>query len=80
VFIDADKTEYVQYFQSLLDTDLLSAHGFICVDNTLLQGQVYLPPQERSANGEAIARFNSIVADDPRVEQVMLPLRRLDDH
>lgn len=75
VFIDADKTEYVQYFQSLLDTDLLSPHGFICVDNTLLQGQVYLPPQERSANGEAIARFNSIVADDPRVEQVMLPLR-----
>lgn len=75
VFIDADKTEYVQYFQSLLDTHLLSPHGFICVDNTLLQGQVYLPPQERSANGEAIARFNSIVADDPRVEQVMLPLR-----
>ena len=75
VFIDADKTEYVQYFQTLLDTHLLSQHGFICVDNTLLQGQVYLPPQERSANGEVIARFNSIVADDPRVEQVMLPLR-----
>lgn len=75
VFIDADKTEYVQYFQTLLDCNLLSPHGFICVDNTLLQGQVYLPSQERSANGEAIARFNCIVADDSRVEQVLLPLR-----
>lgn len=75
VFIDADKTEYVQYFHTLLDCNLLSPHGFICVDNTLLQGQVYLPPQERSANGEAIARFNRIVTDDSRVEQVLLPLR-----
>lgn len=75
VFIDADKTEYVQYFQTLLDTHLLSPHGFICVDNTLLQGQVYLPSQERTKNGEAIAHFNSVVVDDPRVEQVLLPLR-----
>jgi caffeoyl-CoA O-methyltransferase len=75
VFIDADKKEYVQYYQTLLDCDLLSPQGFICVDNTLLQGQVYLSPDERSANGEAIAQFNSVVADDPRVEQVLLPIR-----
>lgn len=75
VFIDADKTEYIQYFQTLLDTDLLAAHGFICVDNTLLQGQPYLPPEERTTNGEAIAQFNHVVKNDPRVEQVLLPLR-----
>lgn len=75
VFIDADKKEYVQYYQTLLDSNLLSPQGFICVDNTLLQGQVYLSPDERSANGEAIAQFNSVVADDPRVEQVLLPIR-----
>ncbi len=75
VFIDADKKEYVQYFQTLLDTHLLSPHGFICVDNTLLQGQVYLSEEEQSPNGQAIARFNRIVADDSRVEQVLLPLR-----
>lgn len=75
VFIDADKTEYVQYFQTLLDDNLLSPHGFLCVDNTLLQGQVYLPSEERSKNGEAIASFNRIVKDDPRVEQVLLPIR-----
>lgn len=75
VFIDADKQEYVQYFHKLLDTGLLSPTGFICVDNTLLQGQPYLPEAERSANGKAIAKFNQAVKDDPRVEQVLLPVR-----
>ena len=75
VFIDADKTEYVQYFETLLDSGLLAPHGFICVDNTLLQGQPYLHPDERSQNGEAIAEFNRAVKNDPRVEQVLLPVR-----
>ncbi|MFM6198866.1 MAG: O-methyltransferase, partial [Dolichospermum sp.] len=75
VFIDADKKEYVDYFNLLLDTELLAENGFICVDNTLLQGQPYLAPAKRTANGEAIAQFNQIVAADPRVEQVILPLR-----
>ncbi|MDJ0675466.1 MAG: class I SAM-dependent methyltransferase [Calothrix sp. MO_167.B42] len=75
VFIDADKKEYVQYFRLLLDKDLLAPGGFIYVDNTLLQGQPYLPPEQRTANGEAIAQFNRYVAEDPRVEQVLLPLR-----
>jgi caffeoyl-CoA O-methyltransferase len=75
VFIDADKTEYVDYFNLLLNRNLLVPGGFIAVDNTLLQGQPYLPPQQRTANGEAIAQFNQIVAEDPRVEQVLLPLR-----
>jgi caffeoyl-CoA O-methyltransferase len=75
VFIDADKKEYVQYFQTLLDSNLLTPGGFICVDNTLLQGQPYLPAEERSENGEAIAQFNRIVAVDSRVEQVLLPVR-----
>jgi caffeoyl-CoA O-methyltransferase len=75
IFIDADKKEYVEYFQLILDANLLTPDGLICVDNTLLQGQVYLPSNQRTANGEAIARFNRVVADDPRVEQVLLPLR-----
>lgn len=75
VFIDADKKEYIDYFKLLLDTDLLAPNGFICVDNTLLQGQPYLPPEQQTPNGEAIAQFNRVVADDPRVEQVLLPLR-----
>ena len=72
-FIDADKKEYVEYYKKLLDSNLLAPQGFICVDNTLLQGQPYLA--EQSANGKAIAEFNQIVADDPRTEQVLLPIR-----
>jgi caffeoyl-CoA O-methyltransferase len=75
IFIDADKKEYVEYFQTILDNHLLAKGGLICVDNTLLQGQVYLPPEQRTANGEAIAQFNSVVAADSRVEQVLLPIR-----
>ncbi len=75
VFIDADKKEYVDYFSILLDKGLLASNGFICADNTLLQGQPYLLPEQRTANGEAIARFNRVVAEDPRVETVLLPLR-----
>ncbi len=75
VFIDADKKEYVEYLMVLLDQELLVRGGFICVDNTLLQGQPYLPADQRTPNGEAIAQFNQFVANDPRVEQVLLPLR-----
>ncbi|MGK7897686.1 MAG: O-methyltransferase [Xenococcus sp. (in: cyanobacteria)] len=75
VFIDADKKEYIDYFKLILDNKLLSPGGLILVDNTLLQGQPYLASHQRSANGEAIAQFNRFVAEDPRVEQVLLPLR-----
>jgi len=75
VFIDADKQEYIQYDQKLMDSHLLAPNGYICVDNTLFQGQVYSPEAEQSANGRAIAQFNQLVAADPRTEQVLLPLR-----
>jgi caffeoyl-CoA O-methyltransferase len=75
IFIDADKKEYVEYFQTILASELLAVDGLMCVDNTLLQGQVYLPSEQRTPNGVAIANFNAVVAADPRVEQVMLPIR-----
>ncbi|MEG3841021.1 class I SAM-dependent methyltransferase [Microcoleus sp. herbarium14] len=74
VFIDADKAGYVDYLNLLLDTELLAPNALICVDNTLMQGQPYLSG-EATPNGVAIAKFNQAVADDPRVEQVLLPVR-----
>ena len=74
-FIDADKGGYIDYLNLLLDTELLATDGFVCVDNTLMQGQPYLPEDQRQENGKAIARFNRFVAEDPRVEQVMIPIR-----
>ncbi|WP_428391131.1 O-methyltransferase [Lichenicoccus sp.] len=74
IFIDADKAGYADYVATILDHGLLRTGGLICVDNTLMQGQPYLP-EEPSATGRAIADFNRRIADDPRVEQVILPLR-----
>lgn len=74
VFIDADKAGYADYLNALLDKGLLSPHALICVDNTLMQGQPWLSAQP-SPNGAAIARFNETVASDPRIEQVIIPLR-----
>jgi len=74
VFIDADKAGYLGYLTTVLDTGLLEPHGLVCVDNTLMQGQPWLP-REPTANGAAIADFNQAVAADPRVEQVIIPLR-----
>lgn len=73
VFLDADKAGYADYLDTLLDGSLLSENALICVDNTLLQGEPWTG--ERTANGEAIAAFNQRVAADPRVEQVLIPLR-----
>lgn len=73
-FIDADKVGYLDYLSVLLDRGLIGAGGLICADNTLYQGEAYLSRQ-RSEQGEAIAEFNRVVADDPRLEQVLLPLR-----
>ncbi|KQU06611.1 SAM-dependent methyltransferase [Rhodococcus sp. Leaf7] len=74
VFIDADKGGYLHYLNALLDSTLLAPRAVIAVDNTLLQGEPYLD-ESRSVNGSAIAAFNDAVAADPRVEQVVLPLR-----
>lgn len=74
IFIDADKQNYQIYYDAILDDGLLELGGLICVDNTLFMGQVY-GAKPQSENGDAIADFNSVVAQDSRVEQVLLPLR-----
>ena len=80
VFIDADKAGYRGYLDTLLSTDLLEPHALICVDNTLMQGQPWLANTASGAdtmtdNGAAIAEFNHALAEDPRVEQVLIPVR-----
>lgn len=74
VFVDADKPGYADYLGALLDHGLLSARGLLVVDNTLMQGEPWLPG-EPTRNGAAIASFNQVLADDERVEQVVLPVR-----
>ena len=70
MFIDADKEPYPDYYEAAME--LLSERGIIAVDNVLLNGRV-LNPESRS--GQRMAAFNARVASDPRVKQVMLPVR-----
>lgn len=74
VFVDADKGGYADYLDALLDGNLLASHALVAVDNTLMQGEPWTPG-DPSPNGTAIAAFNARVAVDPRVEQVLVPLR-----
>jgi caffeoyl-CoA O-methyltransferase len=74
VFIDADKPGYAAYLDLVLDGGLLAPGGLVCVDNTLLQGAAY-GAGPATDNSRAIAAFNARVADDPRVQQVLVPLR-----
>jgi len=70
-FIDADKSGYVDYFEALLPR--IRTGGIILVDNVLWMGAV-IAPENDEEDTVAIRRFNDLVAADPRVDCVMLPI------
>ncbi len=72
VFIDADKENYVAYYEEVLPR--LTAHGLIAADNTLWSGRV-LDDADDSESTRAIRAFNEHVARDERVTSVMLTVR-----
>jgi caffeoyl-CoA O-methyltransferase len=72
VFIDADKTGYIEYYELTLQQ--LKKGGFILADNVLFHGAV-LDSEIRGKNAIAIDGFNKRVASDERTEQVMLTVR-----
>jgi caffeoyl-CoA O-methyltransferase len=72
VFIDADKPNYVNYYEATLP--LLADHGLMVVDNTLWSGRV-ADPSEDDDNTRAIRALNDHVLADPRVESVLLTVR-----
>lgn len=72
VFIDADKASYVAYYEAVLP--LLASDGLIIVDNVLWKGLV-LHRDDPDTSTAALMAFNALVADDPRVDCVMLTMR-----
>ena len=72
IFIDADKVNYIAYYE--LTLPLLKKGGWIVADNVLFHGQVLETPL-KGKNPEAIDAFNKHVAEDNRVEVVMLTVR-----
>uniref|UniRef100_A0A3P9ID62 D-arabinitol 2-dehydrogenase [ribulose-forming] n=1 Tax=Oryzias latipes TaxID=8090 RepID=A0A3P9ID62_ORYLA len=74
VFIDADKNNYINYYNFIMENNMLKLRGVMCVDNSLFKGKVYLE-NATDSNGLALREFNQFVSNDPRVEQVIIPLR-----
>ena len=73
-FVDGDKRKYIDYYEMILP--LLSEGGYIIADNTLWDGHVLEDhPHASDLQTIGIQRFNDLVANDPRVEKVILPLR-----
>jgi caffeoyl-CoA O-methyltransferase len=72
VFIDADKANYVNYFEAVLPR--LVPRGLIAADNTLWSGRV-ADEAENEEDTRALRNFNDLVAEDRRVVAVLLTVR-----
>ena len=73
VFIDGNKRQYVEYYGLVLR--YLVQGGLIIADNTLWDGHVTDAAYDNDAQTKGIRDFNDLVAQDDRVEKVILPLR-----
>lgn len=73
VFIDGDKRTYIETYEMALA--VLRQGGFIVADNTLWDGHVCDSAYDKDQQTLGIRRFNDLVANDSRVERVILPLR-----
>ena len=72
-FIDGDKRTYRECYEMVLS--ILRPGGFILADNTLWDGHVVDHAYDHDHQTRGIEDFNDNIARDPRIEQVILPLR-----
>jgi len=70
-FIDADKSNYVVYFERSIE--LLRTGGLVAIDNTLWSGRV-ADPENTQSSTQNIRAFNTHVHGETRVEMVVLPI------
>lgn len=79
VFVDGDKREYPDYYRMLMgDSDgkpLVRSGSVLIADNILWSGKVVEPVVHNDRHTQALLEFNRMVAEDCRVENVILPLR-----
>jgi caffeoyl-CoA O-methyltransferase len=70
-FIDADKRNNLHYFQLIIDK--VKSGGLIIIDNVLWKGKVY--GNENDTDTRSIRELNDHIAEDKRVEKLILPVR-----
>jgi len=73
IFIDGDKKEYISYYNTVLNK--LSNGGFIIADNVLWNGKVVDTVKPSDQETLIIKEFNDMIHNDPRVENIILPVR-----
>ena len=73
VFIDADKINYYRYFEMVIDK--VPSGGYIIADNVLWSGKVVDNSKKTDKDTQAIMDFNRLVHEDPRVTNVLFPIR-----
>jgi predicted O-methyltransferase YrrM len=72
-FIDADKSNYCNYFNLLIEK--MNSGGIILSDNVLWSGKVLKKPEMDDVDTKGLIAYNKLLANDPRVETVLLPIR-----
>ncbi|AQG78287.1 O-methyltransferase [Spirosoma montaniterrae] len=73
VFIDADKRNLSIYFELVFNK--IRPGGFLLADNVLWSGKVIEPVKPADEDTRAVVAFNQKIQDDPRVDNVLLPIR-----
>jgi predicted O-methyltransferase YrrM len=73
VFIDADKENYCNYFDLVIDK--VKSGGFILADNLLWSGKVLEEVKINDKSTQILLDYNKVINEDSRVETVLLPIR-----
>lgn len=73
VFIDADKENYINYFNLVLPK--MNIGGIILSDNVLWSGKVVEPLQKNDLSTNILLKYNQLLANHPKLETVLLPIR-----
>ena len=73
VFIDADKSNYVNYFNLVIDK--MNSGGIILSDNVLWNGKVVEKLNPKDKDTKALLQYNKLLNEDERMETVLLPIR-----
>ncbi|MBE6182417.1 MAG: methyltransferase [Rikenellaceae bacterium] len=79
VFIDGDKREYPDYYRMLMGDAgtpaMVGSGSLLIADNILWSGKVVQPIAHNDRHTQALIVFNRMIVEDPRVENIILPLR-----
>ncbi|MCG1035067.1 O-methyltransferase [Polaribacter sargassicola] len=73
VFIDADKSNYINYFHLIIDK--MNSGGIILSDNVLWSGKVVEELNPKDKDTKVLLEYNKLLNEDSRIETVLLPIR-----